>query len=57
MIGAGLTEVVLQEICPALLNLTTFNESYQLFSRVLRSVQVVMFQSRPRRTRPRPTEP
>jgi hypothetical protein len=56
MIGAGLTEVVLQEISPALLNLTAFNEFCLLFWRVLRSVQRVMLHSRARRTRPLPTE-
>jgi hypothetical protein len=61
MIGAGLTGFVLQEMCPALvqsfLNLTPFNESCELFLRVLRSVHVVMFHSHPRHTRPHPTEP
>ena len=56
MMGAGLTEVVLQEMSPALLNLTAFNEFCQVFWRVLRSVQRVMFHSQPRHTRPRPTE-
>ena len=56
MIGAGLTEVVLQEMCPALVNLGAFNEFCQLLWRVLRSVRVVMFHSHARHTRPRPTE-
>ena len=56
MIGAGLTEILLQEISPALLNLAAFNEFCHLFWRALRSVQRVMFHSRARHRRPRPTE-
>jgi hypothetical protein len=56
MNGAGLTQIVLQEMAPALLNLPAFNEFCQVVWRVARSVRVVMFRSHSRHTRPRPTE-
>jgi hypothetical protein len=56
MNGAGLTEVMLQEMGLALLNLPAFNEFCQVVWRLVRSVQAVMFHSHQRHTRPRPTE-
>jgi hypothetical protein len=56
MIGAGLTEIVLQGMCPALGNLTALHEFYELFWRVVRAIDVVMFHSHLRHTLPRPTE-